>query len=67
MPVRAMEQDLGQGSVQDWAQQRAPGQETAPRLAQEPDLEREMVPYWAPEQGLSSVPVPVSWLVQARA
>jgi hypothetical protein len=35
--------------------------------AQEPDLERETVPYWAPEQGLSSVPVPVSWLVQAQA
>ena len=61
MPGLAMEQDLGQ----DWAQQREPGQETAPRLAQEPDLEREMVPYWAPEQGLSSVPVPVSWLAQA--
>lgn len=44
-----------------------PGQETAPRSAQEPDLEQETVPYWAPEQGLSSVPVPVSWLVQARA
>jgi hypothetical protein len=30
-------------------------------------LEQETVPYWAPEQGLSSVPVPVSWLAQAQA
>jgi hypothetical protein len=31
----------------------------------EQDLGREMVPYWAPEPVWSSVPVPVSWLVQA--
>lgn len=62
-------QDLERGSAQDWAQQKEPGQaqETAPRSAQEPDLEQETVLYWAPEQGWSSVPVPVSWLVQARA
>lgn len=29
-------------------------------------MERETVLYWAPEQGWSSVPVPVSWLVQAQ-
>lgn len=32
VPETEQVQDLGQGSVQDWAQQKEPGQETAPRL-----------------------------------